>query len=389
MTVSRPLAILLVGDYANDARLGSAKVAHKLREEFVALGHRCDALFADAIGQTPSNRQLRQLVSPMLAARAIGRALASERYDVVDAASAEGLWFGIERRLGAHRGTAYVCRSNGLEHLNYERMLADSDAGLLAKPWTRRLWYPAARLSQVAAAARLADRLLLLNDADRRYARAHRWQPESRIDVVPHGVSDRFLTDAPADAPRGAGVLFCGAWDHVKGIAYLVDAFQRLAAGGRPVPLTILGPGPAAHEVLAAFPSDVRPHVTVVDRVPEDRVIAEYRRHDLLVFPSTYEGFGLVVLEALSQGLPVVATPVGSVPGLVRDGETGVVVPPRDGAALAAAVRRLMESPADRARMSANAVAAVRSLSWRRTAERTIDVYRRALAGRAVETAAA
>jgi glycosyltransferase involved in cell wall biosynthesis len=124
--------------------------------------------------------------------------------------------------------------------------------------------------------------------------------------------------------------------------------------------------------------------VTVLDRVPEDRVIAEYRRHDLLVFPSTYEGFGLVVLEALSQGLPVVATPVGCATMLIRDEENGLIVPPRDGAALAVAIARLVESPAERARMSANAVSAVASLSWRRTAERTVAAYREAIAARRV-----
>jgi glycosyltransferase involved in cell wall biosynthesis len=386
---TRPLDILMVGDYANDPRLGSSKVAHKLREELCALGHRCDVLFADEIGPRPAGRQMRQLVAPWLAGRAIGRALALRHYDVVDAASAEGLWFGLQRRLGARRTTALVCRSNGLEHLNYRRMVEDSDAGLLPKPWNRRLWYPASRLSQVAAAARLADRLLLLNETDRQFALARRWQSPHRIDVVPHGVSDRFLAGPASHTARGGGVLFCGAWDHVKGITYLIDAVRQLVDRGRPVPLTVLGSGPPAMEVLAAFPAHVRPYVTVVDRVSEDRVVAEYRRHDLLVFPSTYEGFGLVVLEALSQGLPVVATPVGCVPSLIRDGETGIIVPSRDGAALAAAIGRLMDSPDDRARMGANAAGAVASLTWRRTAERTVEGYLKAINARSAEGLAA
>jgi glycosyltransferase involved in cell wall biosynthesis len=123
--------------------------------------------------------------------------------------------------------------------------------------------------------------------------------------------------------------------------------------------------------------------------MPEDRVVAEYRRHDIMVFPSTYEGFGLVVLEAMSQGLPVVATPVGCAPMLIRNDENGVIVPLRDGAALSAAVARLMDSTAERARLGANAAAAVASLSWRRTAERTVDVYRGAIAARAMERVAA
>jgi glycosyltransferase involved in cell wall biosynthesis len=376
-----PLRILIVGDYPDDPRLGSAKVAHKLREAFRAAGHECDALFAPQIGATPSSRQVRQLVAPARAMRAIAKAFRrTGPYDVVDASSAEGLFLGVEKRLGRYRRTAYVCRSHGLEHLNYRRMIEDSAAGIVPKPWSRRVWYPASRLSQVALAARLADRLLLLNEIDRDFALARRWQPADRIDVIPHGVSDGYLTSADAGGPRGAGALFCGSWDHMKGISYLVEAFAMLAREGRPVPLTILGCGMPADDVLQAFPHEVRAHVRVIDKVPEEQVIREFRRHDLLVFPSSYEGFGLVVIEAMSQGLPVVATPVGCVPSVIRDGENGRIVPARSARALADAVAALMNDPAERGRLGANGAMSVSDMSWRETALRTLDAYRRALA---------
>lgn len=374
-----PLRILLVGDYPDDPRLGSAKVACKLREEFRAAGHECDALFAGDLGGRPAGRQLRQLVAPVLADRAIAGAFRHCTYDVVDAASAEGLWFGVRKKMRGFRRTALICRSHGLEHLNYQRMLDDSAAGVTSKPWTRRIWYPVSRLSQVAAAARLADRLIVLNERDKAYAAARGWQPGDRIDVIPHGVSGTFLTPDALRGPRGAGALFCGSWDHMKGIRYLVDAFTTLARNGGPVPLTVLGAGVPGGQVLASFPETVRPHVTVIDKVPEERVIAEFRRHDLLVAPSTYEGFGLVIVEAMSQGLPVVATPYGAAASVIRDGDTGRIVPPRDARAIADAVDALMHEPRERARLGANAARAVSAMSWRATAQETLESYRRAL----------
>jgi glycosyltransferase involved in cell wall biosynthesis len=375
------MKILLVGDYPNDPRLGSAKVPHKLCEEFRALGHQCDMLFAEDIGDFPRQSHLRQALRPAAAARAIGRAfLARGPYDVIDVASAEGFIFGLRRRLGDYSGTVFVSRSNGLEHLNYRRMLDDHRAGLLHKPWTRRLWYPAVRLTQVEGAARLADKFILLNEGDRAYALRRGWKREGDIVVVPHGISERFLTNEGArQEGRGEGILFCGTWDNTKGIQYLTRAYSRLLEIGPATKITLLGGGVPAEQVLSAFPEGMRRLVTVIPKVPEEEVMRQFRRHDLLMFCSTYEGFGMVVVEAMSQGLPVVATPVGCTTAFVKDGETGLVVPPRDAEALAVAARRMLNDAALRRRVADNASQLVGNLTWRSAALKTIGVYESAM----------
>jgi glycosyltransferase involved in cell wall biosynthesis len=374
------LSILLVGDYPDDPQLGSSKVFYKLREEFAALGHTCDVLWSDAIGRRPAARQLRQLAAPWMAGKAIVHQLDRRKYDVVDVASAEGLFLGVFGLIGRRNRPAFVCRSNGLEHLNYARMLDDHRNGLRRKSWVRRIWYPASRLSQVAASARLADALIVLTEVDRAFALDRGWQPPDGVSVVPHGVSARFLAATPApDAPRGAGLLFCGTWDHMKGISYLCAAINRLHATGHPVKLTVLGPGMPRETVLDGFDAAVRPYVTVIDRVPEDRVMDEYRRHDALLFTSTYEGFGMIVVEAMSQRLPVIATPSGCAATLVRDGETGYRVPPRDAEALAAAVLAVTGNAGEARRRAGNARAEVSGMTWQSTAEQTLAVYRGAM----------
>lgn len=262
------MRILLVGDYPRDARLGSTKVLLKLQEELQGLGHTCDLILADGLGSAPRNPYLRQALGPVVALAAVRRAFRERGpYDVVDIASAEGLWLGVARRFGAFRDTAIVARSNGLEHLNYRRMLQDHDAGLRPKPWTRRIFHPAVRLTQVAAAARAADRLLLLNETDREFAIGRRWKNAAEIDIVPHGVSGEFLNAAPGrEQVRGGGLLFCGSWTEVKGVAYLAAAFSQLVASGSPARLTILGAAVAPEVIISAFSAEARERITILDR---------------------------------------------------------------------------------------------------------------------------
>lgn len=377
------MRILLVGDYPPDARLGSTKVLVKLQEEFRALGHSADLLLSDGIGTHPRTFHLRQAFGPVAAWSAVRRAFKKGGpYDVVDVASAEGLWLAS---VGRHsiNGASVISRSNGLEHLNYRRMLDDADAGLLSKGWTRRWFHPAVRLTQVAATARAADRLLVLNDGDRAFAIARHWKPEHQIDVVPHGVSRRYFEQPPVpSSPRGRGILFCGTWTPVKGVSYLAEAFAQLVRGGCRMNLTILGGGASPDVIRSAFPSEAQPLLTIVDRLPEDAVMIAYREHDVLAWSSTYEGFGMVLVEAMSQRLPIVATPTGCASTLVQHERTGLSVPPRDSAALAEALRRMLTDKTLADRCAGAAFEQVRGMTWTRTAERTLEVYQKAISAR-------
>jgi glycosyltransferase involved in cell wall biosynthesis len=144
----------------------------------------------------------------------------------------------------------------------------------------------------------------------------------------------------------------------------------------------VLGGGLPAERIRADFPERTHPFLTIVDRAPEEEVVAAYRSHDVLAFPSTYEGFGMVLLEAMTQRLPVVATPAGCAGALVQPDETGLIVPPRDPEALANALARLLADPSLRVRLADVAFDRVRDMSWTRTAQATLSVYERALGER-------
>jgi glycosyltransferase involved in cell wall biosynthesis len=222
--------------------------------------------------------------------------------------------------------------------------------------------------------------MIVINENDRRYVIRHLWKRSKKVVVIPHGVSEEFLKSVPPDeAPRGKGLLYCGTWTGMKGVDYLRNAYNRLVSDGTKVPFTILGGGVSDVEIREGFTSEANKLITIIPRLDEAQLMEEYRQHDILVFPSTYEGFGMVLLEAMSQGLAVVATPQGAALSLIQDEVTGILVPIRNPVAITAAVRRLWEDVAQRRRLGRAAREAVAGCTWEATALKTLALYAEAV----------
>ena len=145
----------------------------------------------------------------------------------------------------------------------------------------------------------------------------------------------------------------------------------ELVEAARGLPLVVAGDGPLRSRVPGAL-----------GFVPHDRLLELYERAAVVVCPSRREGFGVVCAEAMAHARPVVAAAVGGLMDLVVDGETGLLVPPRDPGALRAALERLLGDPELRRRLGEAAQARARAhFSWERATDLTLDAYREALAG--------
>ncbi|MBI3980309.1 MAG: glycosyltransferase [Chloroflexi bacterium] len=174
-------------------------------------------------------------------------------------------------------------------------------------------------------------------------------------------------------------VLFVGKLRYYKGIEYLVEAMQAI-----PAHLVVVGEGPYASVIRAQVKRlglDDRVHL--VDEVADEALPAYYQAADVFVLPSTHrsEAFGAVQLEAMAVGVPVVCTELGTGTTYVnRDGETGLVVPPRDAAALAGAVNRLLADDELRGRLGRQARHRVEAeFSAERMVDLVVTVYRQVL----------
>jgi glycogen(starch) synthase len=142
--------------------------------------------------------------------------------------------------------------------------------------------------------------------------------------------------------------------------------------------LVVVGDGPLRSHVAGAVQrSPARERVTLTGFVAHTEVPRILAGLDLLALPSQYEEMGSVLVEAMATGVPVVASRVGGIPDVVRDGVTGVLVPPGDAAALAAALDELVADPARRQRMCVAAREQAEQYSWPGLAARVAALYAR------------
>lgn len=216
----------------------------------------------------------------------------------------------------------------------------------------------------------------------------------ARLATVPHGVGAALPAPGAMSARGGVEVLFVGRLERRKGVDVLLEAMVPLLRELPGLRLALVGddmlPGPDGRSYRVAFEAAHRGlvragRVRFAGAVAEPALEAAYAGCDLVVVPSRYESFGLVLLEAMRHGKPCVASDVGGMPEVVVAEETGLLVPPGDAGALAAAIRRLADDPALRERLGRRA-AEVYAATFTRAAmaRRAVAVYRGFLArGRA------
>jgi glycosyltransferase involved in cell wall biosynthesis len=237
-----------------------------------------------------------------LVGRVLGRSSGSVVYTV------HGVPDGLSARVAGNAQVATRRRRDGLYYLGGERLIAR-----------------VAPAQIVAPCAAIGD-----------YARRHLRQPAHRVHVVPNGVDPARFRPAPRTSRSRVDAVWLGVMNPVKRLPVLLAAVAEVPE----VSLRLVGTGPLRADVLRTV-DDLRltERVRVCEFVDDPTELLAGA--DLFVLPSAAEASPLALLQAMACGLAVIATRVGGVPELVRDGVDGLLVPPDDGAALAEALRTL------------------------------------------------
>ena len=224
--------------------------------------------------------------------------------------------------------------------------------------------------------ARLSSRIVTITEALRRFTVDEVGIPAEKVETIHYGMDDLPAAwgENPPDAvPEGVRVLLAvSRLTEQKGVDVAVRALASLPDD---VVLVVLSSTQEQRAELEALGRElgVGRRLFLLGRLPD--VAAWLRRAEVLVHPARWEGFGLAVLEAMLAGLPVVASNVSSLPELVVDGETGLLVRPDDPSALALGIARALE---ERARLGAAGRERARAeFSVARMADRTAELYAR------------
>jgi glycosyltransferase involved in cell wall biosynthesis len=196
---------------------------------------------------------------------------------------------------------------------------------------------------------------------------------QAQVSVIPYGAPEnRTLATQPKITDGKLRVLFVGALTQRKGLSYLLQAVRRF---GSEIELTLIGRRvadcPALDMALGAH--------RWIPSISHAALLEEMSHHDVMVFPSLFEGFGLVILEAMSRGVPVIATPNTAAPDFFSDGEDGFIVPIRDADAIAGKLEILMLDRNRLSEMSRAAMLKAEQHSWEQYRQRLASIVQSAL----------
>ena len=202
------------------------------------------------------------------------------------------------------------------------------------------------------------------------------------LEIVPNGVDVQGFAHPgrPVEGlPAGPKILWANRLDPQKGFEIMLRAFERVASEVVGAHLLVAGDG-RDRALLRSLPGDLRSRILRLGTVPHEALPRYHAAADVFVSPATgQESFGIVLVEAMAAGVPVVASDIAGYREVVRDGVDGLLVPPNDPNTLAAAIRRVLSEPELAAALKAAGRSRAQAFSWQAVAPRIEAVYDRVL----------
>ena len=217
---------------------------------------------------------------------------------------------------------------------------------------------------------------------------------EDDIAVVPMGVNPRFVPAAREGDRRQTGseagekrILYVGRLIDLKGVDYLIRALPKVLKIFPETKLVVVGSGPMKDDLMNLSDRlNLSDKVIYIPKVPQEKLLEFYTSANLFVLPSVVnekgetEGLGVVLLEAMACGLPVIGSAVGGIPDIIKDGETGLLARQKEPDSLAEKITKLFSDAPLRRKLAENGYKMVeKNFSWDTISEKFIQIYQEVL----------
>ena len=199
------------------------------------------------------------------------------------------------------------------------------------------------------------------------------------IKIIPNGIDMELFRDESEHSIHNNDkklILFVGSLRPVKGVIYLIEAMNIIRQDIPEVRLLIVGDGEDKKKLTEFVEkSDLKKYVHFAGKIENEKIPAYMAKSDVFVLPSLSEGFGIVVIEAMASGLPIIATNVGGLPDIIKDGENGFLIQPKRPEEIAKKINIIFKNDKLREKIRKNNKEKSKKYSWNIIAKDLEDIY--------------
>jgi glycosyltransferase involved in cell wall biosynthesis len=383
------MRILLMADISPDTNSGAAGTEYQTMQGLRRYGHEVDELWSDDLPHKIEHGNLHYLLELPRAYRdAMKERLKRKQYDVVHVNQPHG-YLAAKALSQSKSPSVFIHRSHGFEL----RVAAD------LKPWLQKFDEDGRALPRRLASKAMAQALYHNCHSIARYADGHivsasqcgeflseqMGVPLERIAVIPQAAAHSFL-ERPASAmtpERLNHILYVGQFAFFKAPMIVAETMNRLSRADEKIQFTWVCSQEHHTQVRELLTGDARDRVRLLDWMPQEELMRVYDSHGIFLFPSFFEGFGKVFLEAMSRGLCVIAADNSGAHDVIVNHVNGILTPTGSIEAMTQACLGLLTDHGAAARLSTAAADTSRSYSWDRVARETVAFYESRLEAKA------
>lgn len=309
--------------------------------------------------------RIKHCLFPLFVYRHINR---YRKWDIVDATTSDTWILGKMR--GKNKKPKIVVSSHGLEHMFEEkRAIYEKKTSLRYKYWI------CLHLKSVESSLKSADHICVLTHAEKAYIKSKFSIPQDKISVVYHSLPAHFMNLPEYHPPDEFKILYVGSWGKRKGIRYLLEALENLCNHNINFSATLAGLKVNASLVEEKISDRLMSRAKII-RFIENRALPElYLSHSVFVFPSLYEGFGMVLAEAMACGIPIITTQVGIAAEWIKNKVSGIVIPHQDSSAIYDAILWAFNHPDEIKNYGENAKKFIQGIVQGQNTKQRIGIY--------------